>query len=389
MVGGDERKLKIVADENIPYVREAFALLGEVICCSGREMTAATVAQADVLLVRSVTKVGPELLEGSAVRFVGTATIGTDHVDVDYLKKRGIVFTSAAGSNANSVAEYVITAILVLAQRHGWELQGKTLGIVGVGNIGSKVEKKVRALGMTLLPNDPPLQRLSGDSRYVDFEDVLKADFVTCHVPLTREGPDATYHLFNQARLEQLQPGAVLINSSRGAVVANDALKKVVDRGTLGPVVLDVWENEPQIDMALLDAVSLGSPHIAGYSLDGKVNGTVMLHAAVCEMLGRRDELRASDLLPAPPIARIELSTDGRSDQDVLCEAMTRVYDIERDDRDIRALIVMPSEERGKAFDQLRKGYPVRREAHNTAVQLEQRNESLVSKLELLGFEVL
>ena len=396
MAGGDGRRLRIVADENIPYVREAFCSLGDVVCCAGREMNAAMVAEAEVLLVRSVTKVGPELLEGSAVRFVGTATIGTDHVDVDYFRRRGIAFSSAAGSNANSVAEYVITAMLVLADRYGWELQGKTVGIVGVGNIGSKVEKKVRALGMRPLLNDPPLERQlqgqplcqGGESRYVSFDEVLKVDFVSCHVPLTRGGPDATYHLFDLARLEQLRQGTVLINSSRGAVVSNDALRKVVERGVLGAVVLDVWENEPTIDVALLEDVELGSPHIAGYSLDGKVNGTVMLYGAVCEMLGRPGELRASDLLPAPPIRRIELVTEGRSDQDVLCEAMTRVYDIERDDHDIRGLIAMPTGARANGFDQLRKGYPVRREAHNTVVQLEPRREGLALKLELLGFEV-
>ncbi|MCK5270110.1 MAG: 4-phosphoerythronate dehydrogenase, partial [Sedimentisphaerales bacterium] len=279
--------MKIVADENIPFVREIFASLGDVLCVSGRQMSAGVLAGADVLLVRSVTKVNEQLLSDSSVRFVGTATIGTDHVDREYLSSREITFVSAAGSNSNSVAEYVITAILILAEKYGWELQGRTLGIIGVGNIGSNIEKKAPALGLKVLPNDPPLQRETGDKRFVSLARVLEeADIITCHVPLTRSGPDATWHLFDQEKLGRLRPDTLLINSSRGAVVDNKELKKQITKGNIGPVVLDVWENEPEIDMGLLDQVAIATPHIAGYSLDGKVNGTVMLYQKLCEFLG-------------------------------------------------------------------------------------------------------
>jgi len=379
--------LRIVADENIPYVTEAFGSLGRVACYPGREMAAPVAADADILLVRSVTKVGPELLGDSPVRFVGTATIGTDHVNLDYLRSRSIAFGSAAGSNSNSVAEYVVTALLELAQRGDGKLSGKTLGIIGVGNIGAKVEKKVRALGMRPVLNDPPLARQTGESRFVSLVEALASDFITCHVPLTRSGPDATYHLLDEQRLRRLKPTTVLLNTSRGAVVDNSALKACLTAETIGPVVLDVWENEPDIDPGLLERIAIGSPHIAGYSLDGKVNGTVMLHGAVCEMLGRTDRLRSEDLLPSPPVGRIDLDTTSGSDQQLLAQAMTTIYNIADDDRTLRRLVQEPAESRGKYFDQLRKDYHVRREAPNTLVKLTPAKPSLAEKLALLGFK--
>jgi len=190
--------IKIVADENIPYVKKVFSQLGEVTCVSGRSICSAMVAKADALLVRSITPVDQELLENSPVRFVATATIGTDHIDQPYLKNRGISFASAAGSNANSVVEYVLTALSVLAKKHQWHLEGKTLGIIGVGNIGSLLEKKAQALGLKVFLNDPPLARQTGDNRFVNLDEALACDIISCHVPLTQTGEDATYHLLGK-----------------------------------------------------------------------------------------------------------------------------------------------------------------------------------------------
>ena len=380
--------MKIVADENIPFVREIFAPLGKVLCVSGRQMSADVVADADVLLVRSVTKVNEQLLSDSSVRFVGTATIGTDHVDQEYLSSREITFVSAAGSNSNSVAEYVITAILVLAEKYGWELQDKTLGIIGVGNIGSNIEKKAPALGLKVLPNDPPLQRETGDKRFVSLSRVLEeADIITCHVPLTRSGPDATWHLFDQEKLGRLRPGTVLINSSRGAVVDNRELKKQITKGNMGPVVLDVWENEPEIDMELLDQVAIATPHIAGYSLDGKVNGTVMLYQKLCEFLGTEVTSQIDRLLPTPPVPTIELDVTGKADQQLLTQAMTRIYDIMGDDGRLREIITLTNSEKGKYFDELRKNYPVWREAFNTRIKLQGPADQIREKFFILGFK--
>lgn len=356
--------MRIVADENIPYVREAFGGLGEVVTAAGRAMTADLVRDADVLLVRSVTRVNEALLAESRVRFVGTATIGTDHVDQAYLAGRGIRFAAAPGSNANSVAEYVTAALLVLAGRGGWALAGRRMGVIGVGNVGRRVVGKARALGMEPILNDPPLGRATGDARYRSLAEALEADVVTLHVPLTREGPDATYHMVNDGFLSQLRPGAVLINTSRGAVAETPALHRALDAGRLGAVVLDVWEHEPAIDASLVARADLATAHIAGYSFDGKVNGTVMLHEALCAFLERPVEWSPS--LPAPPVPRVEVTAEG---EEGLRQAVLAVYDIERDDADLRRVADLPVEERGPYFDRLRRDYPHRREFGGTVVE--------------------
>jgi len=377
--------MKIVADENIPYVKEVFSGLGEVRCLSGRAMHRAALADADALLVRSVTAVDAQLLEGTNVRFVGTATIGTDHIDEDYLQSRAIAFTSAAGSNANSVAEYVITALLVLAQQNDWDLPNKTLGVVGVGNIGSRVENMAQALGLNVLPNDPPLQRQTGDARFVDLATVLEADFITLHVPLTRSGPDPTYYLLDEAKLEPLSPQTVLINTSRGAVVDNLALDAQLTNKGLGPTVLDVWEDEPDIHVDLLERVAIATPHIAGYSLDGKANGTAMLYECLCRFLDIAPQVEIKKLLPPPVVPKLALDAE-QTDQMNLTQAMTAIYDILRDDRDLRQITNQPPDQRGKFFDRLRKNYPIRREAHNTQVIFRRSNPVLTQKLSRLGF---
>lgn len=374
--------MKIIADENIPYVEQVFGQLGQVQCVPGRAMNRALMADADVLLVRSITRVDEALLAGSPVGFVGTATIGMDHIDRDYLAKRQIAFTSAAGSNANSVVEYVITSILVLARRFNQDLQGKTLGIIGVGNIGGRLEKKITALGMTPLPNDPPLRRQTRDKRFVSLEKTLTADFVTCHVPLTRNEQDATYHLLNEKNLSLLSPNTVLLNSSRGAVTDNQALLNHF----AGPLVLDVWENEPDIDVALLEKTLIATPHIAGYSFDGKVNGTAILYQKLCEHKQIPAELDVQSLMPAPPVEEIKLTTSGLTDQDILTRAMLSIYDIKGDDERMRAITKQPTEDRPGYFDTLRKKYPIRREAHNTQVILRPHRESAAAKLSTLGF---
>lgn len=379
--------IKIIADENIPFVEKVFAPLGEVSCVSGRSLTAAMVAEADALLVRSITPVNRELLENSPVKFVGTATIGTDHIDLGYLTSRGISFSSAAGSNANSVVEYVLTALGVLAQRHQLTLKGKSLGIIGVGNIGSLLEKKAAALGLEVFPHDPPRQRQTGDARYVSLETALDCDIISCHVPLNKSGVDKTVHLLDDGKLSQLQPHQILINSSRGPVVDNQALKRCLQNKRLGPVVLDVWENEPNIDMELLHLVSLATPHIAGYSLDGKVNGTVILFHALCQYLGQSHSLQASDLLETPANHQLEVQD---SEQGVLHQLATEIYPITRDDANLRKVEGEKDQDRGDYFDQLRKNYPIRRESQNYQLAASRLNlpPELVETVRQFGFTI-
>lgn len=380
--------MKIVADANIPFVRECFSSVGEVEVLSGRDIAPASIADADALVVRSITPVNGELLDGSAVRFVGTATIGFDHVDLGYLERHGIGFASAPGSNANSAAEYVIAAILEIGRRHEVRLEGKSIGVIGVGNVGSRVAAKCEALGMRVLRNDPPLARQTGDAKYVPLEDLYDCDFITIHTPLTREGPDRTFHLADSDFFASLKRDAVLLNASRGAVVETGALKSAIQAGRLRAVALDVWEGEPNIDTDLLGMVDLATPHIAGYSYDGKIGGMIMIYRSLCEHFGLEPRFEASNFLPEPTVPRLEVAAAKRADQEVVSEAVEAVYDIRIDDRNLREITRQPDSERGRFFDALRKNYPVRREFQNTTVVLDEPRARLRATLEGVGFRI-
>jgi len=380
--------MKIVADANIPFVRECFSSVGEVQVLSGRDITPPVVAKADALLVRSITPVHEGLLAGSSVRFVGTATIGFDHVDLGYLERNRIGFASAPGSNANSAAEYVIAALLEVGRGHKIQLEGKSIGVIGVGNVGSRVARKCEALGMHVLRNDPPLQRQTRDSQYVPLEALYGCDFLTIHTPLTREGIDKTFHLADAGFFSSLKPGAVFLNASRGAVMDSWALKAAIRARRLQAVVLDVWENEPGIDLELLEMVDLGTPHIAGYSFDGKVAGMIMIYNALCAHFHLRPSHVAEDFLPQPDVPRLEMDVGGRSDEELLTRAVERIYSIKRDDENLRRIIRQPPDKRGRYFDDLRKHYPVRRELQNTTVVLDQPKNSLLQKIRGVGFQV-
>jgi len=377
--------MKIVADANIPFVQECFSSVGDVEVMSGRDMTSPAVADADALLVRSITSVTEQLLGGSSVRFVGTATIGFDHVDLDYLGANHIGFASAPGSNANSAAEYIIAALLDVGRRHSIRLEGKSIGVIGVGNVGGRVAKKCESLGMQVLRNDPPLQRRTGDPNYVPIEALYDCDFITLHTPLTREGIDKTFHLADGRFFSFVKRGAVFLNASRGAVVDSESLAVA---GRLGPVVLDVWENEPDIDIELLSGVDLASPHIAGYSLDGKIAGLIMIYKALCENFGLEPKLDVGDFLPEPEVPQVDVRAVQADDEAALAQAIESVYSIQRDDEALRRVVEEPSEARGCFFDALRKNYPVRREFHNTTVVVDEPGGALVRKLLGIGFKV-
>jgi erythronate-4-phosphate dehydrogenase len=379
--------LKIVADANIPLLAEAFGPLGEVVALPADRITPSVLRDADALLVRSVTRVNEALLAASPVKFVATATIGFDHVDLGYLASRGIAFASAQGSNARSVAEYVLAALAVLAKRGGYSMTQQVLGIVGCGNVGGRLTRMAEAIGMKVLRNDPPLARQTGDPRYVPLDALADADVVTFHVPLERGGPDPTYHMINEALLSRLKRGATLINSSRGAVAETAALKAAIADGRLGRVILDVWEKEPKIDVELLARTDLATPHIAGYSYDGKVNGTRMVLEALCRHFGRRREWDPSPLAPPPANPRVSLPA-GLTVNEAIHAATRAAYDIEADDRRLRAIASEPPEKRAKLFDGLRKNYPVRREFPETTVEMAEPSAAVKAALEALGFRI-
>ncbi|HXI83947.1 MAG TPA: 4-phosphoerythronate dehydrogenase PdxB [Verrucomicrobiae bacterium] len=372
--------MRIVADPNIPLVQEAFGPLGEVGLVPGREITAGSVRDADALLVRSVTPVNAALLDGSSVKFVGTATIGTDHVDQAYLSAEGIGFASAQGSNANSVAEYVVAAMLEMAHRQRFRLRDKTLGVIGVGHVGSRVVRNAEALGMRVLQNDPPRARAERLRDYVAIDRVLsEADIISLHVPLTKSGAHSTYHLVARDALAALEDRLpILINTSRGAVIDDKDLLKAIDGGKIGGVVLDVWENEPNISPELLDVIDIGTPHIAGYSFDGKVNGTRMIYRAFCESFGVKPGWEP--ILPPPPEPRFKAHfRNEEDDEDVLRGVIERVYNISADDTALRTDVCR--------FDKLRAEYPVRREFFNMSAVLSGAPDRLQRKFAALGFK--
>lgn len=380
--------MKIVSDENIPYVVECFSSIGHVEAVAGRKITPKAVADADILLVRSVTKVGKELLGDSKVKFVATATIGFDHVDVDFLRQKNIAFASAPGSNANSAAEYVIAALLEIWQKHKITLEGRSIGIVGVGNVGSRVAKKCAGLGMKVKLNDPPLQRKSGDPKYRPIEELLDCDFITLHTPLTFDGIDKTFHLADEVFFKALKPSSVFINTSRGAVADSTALKLAMKAGRPKAVVLDVWENEPSIDTELLEMVDIATPHIAGYSLDGKIAGMIMIYKAACKYFGLETKYGLEDFLPEPVVGEMRINPQGCEEQEVLQCVVQKIYGISQDDHSLRQIASRAPDERGEFFDSLRKNYPVRREFQNTSVVLDVPYKSLARKLVGIGFKV-
>lgn len=378
--------MKIIADENIPCVEKAFSALGDVSLLQGRGMTPGQVRDADILLVRSVTRVDQDLLDGSNVRFVGSATIGFDHVDRKYLESRGIGFSTAPGSNAVSAAEYVVSVLMALQEEDGCDLQGKTVGIIGCGNVGSRVRQKLLALGAECLVNDPPLKAQGGHADFVDLDTVLASDIITVHVPLEKDGEYPTFHLVDESFLSRLKPGAVLINTSRGSVVDNVSLNRHLASGKDLTVVLDVWEGEPDINASLLERVTLGTPHIAGYSLDGKVRGTEMIYRAACEYFGHPVKWNAEEDLPnSEPVDLDGKKNDAfvKTSKAVFCS-----YDVRHDDERLRRMLSLAPEERPAYFDRLRKEYPVRREFSKTDVVRGVTNSQLELMLRGLGFAV-
>lgn len=376
--------MRIVADENIPLLDAFFAHFGEIHRLPGRAMDRAAVADADILLVRSVTAVTRELLEGSPVRFVGTCTIGTDHLDLDWFQQAGIQWASAPGCNARGVVDYVLGSLLTLAEIEGVDLAQRTYGVVGAGQVGGRLVDVLKALGWNVLVCDPPRESAEGGD-FVSLDEILqRCDVISLHTPLSKTGALATWHLLDETRLRQLRQGAWLINASRGAVVDNTALHDVLLEREDLQAVLDVWEGEPQVNVALADLCVLGTPHIAGYSLDGRQRGTAQIYQALCAFLGQPAVIKLDDLLPKPWLAQVSL--DAASDPvwalNMLCRG---VYDPRRDDADFRRSLTGDTASQRLAFDALRKHYPPRREIEGLKVRLEGESGGLAQLVQALG----
>lgn len=373
--------MRILADENIPML-EVFARHGQLRRVAGRSLDRAVLANAEVLLVRSVTQVDQALLAGSQVKFVGTCTIGTDHLDLQYLTQQGIGWASAPGCNARGVVDYVLGALLTLAERDGVDLSKRCYGVVGAGQVGQRLVQVLRGLGWQVLVCDPPRQQAEGGD-YVDLATVLeRCDVVSLHTPLTQQGEHPTFHLLGAEQLQSLQQGSWLINASRGAVVDNQALKQLLTQRHDLRVALDVWEGEPQVDAELAQRCDIASAHIAGYSLDGKIRGTSQIYQAFCQHFALADS--AVIEFPEQSLVAVELAAQIPVEEAlrVICRA---VYDPRSDDAAFRLSLQGDALTRRAAFDQVRKNYPVRREIPDLQVRVNQPTTELQQMLQALG----
>ncbi|WOE40580.1 4-phosphoerythronate dehydrogenase [Acinetobacter chinensis] len=346
--------MKIVADENLAFTEYFFAEFGNIHQAAGRTLTQKDVQDAEALLVRSVTKVNNQLIEKTQLKFVGSATIGTDHLDIPALEKHQIAWSNAAGCNAQAVAEYVITALLHIDSEFLDSGKTFTLGIIGLGNVGSRLAYMAQLLGWNVIGYDPFVQR--ENIHQVELEELLKhSDAITTHVPLTHEGEYPTYHLINAETLAMMKLETILINSARGAVVEEAALIQDIFQ-TKRKVVLDVFEHEPEISQRLLDLITIVTPHIAGYSLEGKARGTQMIYEAFCKTFDYPAHKKFESQLPA-----CAQYFYGNSIKQTLKHHLSEIYDISSDDFNLRECLKDGKVDQ-KAFDHLRKTYPLRRE---------------------------
>ena len=349
--------MKFVVDDKIPYIRGVLEKFGTVNYITGKNISADDVKDADALIVRTRTKVNKELLEGSSIKFVATATIGFDHIDRDYLKEAGIQWTSCPGCNSESVAQYMSATLIELAEKYQFELKGKTIGIIGVGNVGKKIKIKAEALGMNVILNDPPRADQEGPNGFSNLDYLIEnSDFITTHVPLFRDGKYKTFHLVDEAFLRKMKPGSFIINTSRGEVIDNSVLRDSLKDNVIKGAVLDVWENEPDIDLELLELCDIATSHIAGYSADGKSNGTSMSIQAISRHfnLGLDDWFPDDVPMPEPVIEVSEEGVEG------VKQAIRRTYNIFTD--------VSPLKDDPSTFEYNRGNYQLRREFHNYKV---------------------
>ncbi len=378
--------MKIVIDDKIPYIRGVFEPVAEVVYLPGSKTTPETVRDADALITRTRTICSEALLTGSAVKFIATATIGFDHIDTAYCKAAGIAWTNAPGCNAGSVEQYIAAALFTWATKRNHRLRDTTIGIVGVGNVGKRVEKICRLLGMQVLLNDPPREREEGPGTFVTMETICQnADIITFHVPLNMMGRDATWHMVNETFPEKLLKKPLLINSCRGEVFDTNAVINAIERNDISDVILDCWENEPEIHPVLMDKALLATPHIAGYSRDGKANGTLMSVRAVSRFFGLGLDHWEPAGVELPPKTGISLdgrdsSGKTRSEESLLGDAVLATYDITADDTHLR---INPS-----LFEKLRGDYPVRREFPAFTLRVTNVQKETICKLMEMGFKI-
>jgi erythronate-4-phosphate dehydrogenase len=373
--------IRIIADDKIPFLKGALEPYALITYLPGNQINRNTVSGSDALLIRTRTRCNAELLTGTPVKFIGTATIGFDHIDTLYCKKNDIKWTNAPGCNSSSVQQYMAAALLRISAESGFGLKDKTLGIIGVGNVGSKVQNLANALGMKVLLNDPPRARKERKKIFTSLENLLnESDIITLHVPLNMDGRDKTFHLFNNETFSKIKKGTWFINSSRGEVVETEALKDALGGEKLAGAVIDVWDREPEIDIPLMHMAFLATPHIAGYSADGKANGTSMIVNDLCASFDIPLAGWYPSEIPTPSEPVLTIDCNGKSNEDILRRAVFHTYNIVEDDIRLR---FDPSR-----FEKERENYPVRREFSCYTIDLRDGNDEIKELLKSLGFKV-
>ncbi len=373
--------MKIIIDDKIPYIRGAFEGVAEVIYLSGSKTSPEVVKDADAIVTRTRTICNEKLLAGSSVKLIATATIGYDHIDIDYCDAAGIKWTNAPGCNSKSVEQYIASTLMVLAERKNLQLKDLCIGIVGVGNVGSKVARICELFGMKVLLNDPPRERAEGSAAFVSLKQVMdEADIITLHVPLNMKGDDATFHLGDDAFFSKLKKKPILINSCRGEVVDSLAVKNALKSGQISGFICDCWENEPDIDLELLNLTELATPHIAGYSKDGKATGTQMSVHAISQFFGLGLENWQPSGVEQPTNPVFELDGAGLNKQQIISKAVLHTYDIRNDDQNFR--------NNTEQFEQLRGDYPIRREFPAFTIVPINVPKETSAVLKKLGFQI-
>ena len=373
--------MKIVADNRIPFLAGALEPFSDIIYLPGRDITKEIIHDADALIIRTRTRCDEHLLQGTSVKFIASATIGFDHIDTAYCKRNDIFWTNAPGCNSSSVQQYIASALITLSHQKGFDLRNKSLGVIGVGNVGSKVVRLAEQLEMNVYLNDPPRQRKEGSCQFISLEGIIReCDIISLHVPLNLDGIDKTSQMIDDSFLGKVSKDTIIINTSRGEVVHTTALKNALKSGLVSAAVLDVWENEPLIDAELLRLADVATPHIAGYSADGKANGTMMSVRALSKFFKLGIDNWIPNDIPEPPERNIRVDCNDKSDDMIVQEVILATYQILEDDRRLR--------ESASTFEQQRGEYPLRRDFHVYHVILSEKRPEVQRRLKRLRFKV-
>jgi erythronate-4-phosphate dehydrogenase len=373
--------MKIIADNKIPYLKGLLDPFCNIEYFPGKEINNKLIKDADALIIRTRTVCNKDLLDNTKVKFIATATIGYDHIDTRWCEQNGVVWTNAPGCNSGSVMQYIASVLVTLSRKEGFQFADRTLGVIGIGNVGKKVVKVGEALGMRVVLNDPPLVRDKKLCGFISLDGILReADIITLHTPLSYEGEDKTFHLFDDTVQNKIRKGSILINSSRGEVVDSKSVINQMNIGKFSNVVFDVWENEPKIDRFLLENSFISTPHIAGYSADGKANGTLMSVKAIDNFFRLGFNHNTVLDIPKPTQPLFEINCVKLSDQEIICRSIEHTYDVLTDSKRLK--------DNPDKFEYHRETYPIRREFGAYTIKLIQPSKAVTDSLKLLGFNI-